>query len=81
MAKKKNGFVAGMDRLPWIVKFILCLIVLDIIWAIYRIVKGAAEGKALTLLFGILWIIPGSIICWLLDLICTIFMGRPKFFC
>ena len=81
MAKKKNGFVAGMDRLPWIVKFILCFPVLDIIWAIYRIVKGAAEGKALTLLFGILWIIPGSIICWLLDLICTIFMGRPKFFC
>lgn len=81
MAGKKNGFVAAMDNLPWIVKLILCLPVLDIIWAIYRIIKGATAGKVLTLVFGILWIIPGSVICWLLDLICTIFMGRPKFFC
>ncbi len=80
MAGKKNGFVAAMDNLPWIVKLILCIPVLDIVWAIYRIVKGAAEGKALTILVGVLWIIPGSVICWLVDLISTIIFGRPKFF-
>ena len=37
----KNGFVSAMDGLSKIVKIILCLPFLNIIWAIYRIVKGA----------------------------------------
>ena len=65
----KNGFISAMDSMPWIVKLILCIPALDIVWAIYRIVKGATEGKILTLVIGILWIIPGAVICWIIDLV------------
>ena len=76
----KNGFVSAMDKLPWIVKLILCIPMLNIIWAIYRIVKGATQNKGLILIAGILWIIPGAVICWLIDLISTVLYGKPKFF-
>ena len=76
----KNGFVKVMDDLPWIVKIILCIPALDIIWGIYRIIKGASQGNMLMLVFGILWIIPGAVICWLIDLITTIFAGKPIVF-
>lgn len=75
-----KDFVKAMDNLPWIVKIILCLPVLDIIWAVYRIVKGVANKSVLTLVFGILWIVPGSVFCWLIDLLCTIFAKRPLLF-
>lgn len=76
----KNGFVGAMDNLPWIVKLILCIPALNIVWAIYRIVKGVTTHDVLTLVFGILWIVPGSVFCWIIDLISTIAYGRPKFF-
>lgn len=76
----KNGLVAAMDNLPWIVKLILCIPILNIVWAVYRIVKGISTNNVLMIVFGILWIIPGSVICWLVDLISTICFGRPKFF-
>jgi uncharacterized protein YqhQ len=31
----------------------------------------------LMLIVGILWIIPGSVLCWVADLICTIVWKRP----
>ena len=76
----KNGFVAAMDNLSWIVKLILCIPMLNFIWGIYRIVKGATENKGIILIAGILWIIPGGVICWLVDLITTIVNGRPTIF-
>ena len=45
----KNGFVSAMDNLPWIVKLILCIPALNIVWAIYRIVKGVTQNKGLIL--------------------------------
>lgn len=73
-------FVSAMDDMPWIVKLILCIPALNIVWAIYRIVKGISQKNTLMLVFGILWIVPGAVICWLVDLISTIVFGRPKFF-
>ncbi len=76
----KNGFVAAMDGLPWLVKILLCIPVFDIVWAVYRIVKGVSKKDTLMVIVGILWIIPGAVFCWLIDLICTLVFGRPKFF-
>ena len=73
----KNGFVSAMDGLSKLVKIILCLPFLNIIWAIYRIVKGATEGQMIILVAGILWIFPGSCICWIIDLVTTILNGKP----
>ena len=76
----KNGLISAMDNLPWIVKLILCIPALDIVWAVYRIIKGATQGKLLTLIVGILWIVPGAVFGWLIDLICTILFGKPTIF-
>lgn len=76
----KTGFIEAMNSLPWIVKILLCIPFLDIIWAVYRIIKGVEENRILVLVFGILWIFPGCAICWILDMVTTIFMGRPIIF-
>lgn len=67
-----KSFVKWMDNAPFWLKIIFALPVIDIMWAIYRIVKGVAYGKILTLIAGILWIILGSTILWLIDLISII---------
>ena len=72
--------ITSFDNLPWIAKLILCLPVLNLAWAIYRIVKGVSEKKTAVLVAGILWIIPGSVVCWVVDLICTICYKRPTLF-
>ncbi len=76
----KNAFVQGFDELPWLVKLLFCLPFLNFLWGIYRIIKGATENKALTLLFGVLWIIPGGAICWIIDLVSVIIYKKPVVF-
>lgn len=73
-------FVKAIDNLPWIVKLLLCLPIVDIIWAIYRIVKGVAKGNAILIIAGILWIVLGAVILWLIDLICIIIFKNIKLF-
>lgn len=76
----KNAFAQKFDALPWIIKLLLCLPFLNFLWGIYRIIKGATENKKLTLLFGILWIIPGGPICWMIDLVCILIFKKPMVF-
>ena len=75
-----NNFVNAMDNLPWIVKILLCLPVLDLIWAIYRIVKGASTNSVSKIVIGILWIIIGTTVLWVVDLVCTLISKRPTLF-
>ena len=72
--------IKSFDNLPWIVKLLLCLPGLDLAWAVYRIIKGSSEKKTATLVAGILWIVPGSVICWVLDLVCTMCYKKPTLF-
>ena len=74
-----KDLVKSFESLPKIAKIILAIPCLDIIWAIVRIIKGVAYKNAGTLIAGILWIIPGAIVCWLADLICAI-LGKDFFF-
>ena len=73
-----KDLVKAFDKLPWIVKLILCLPVLDIAWAVYRIVKGVSTKNTFMWIVGILWIVPGSIVCWLIDFVCTIVWKKPN---
>lgn len=66
------GFVKMLDKAPLWVKIVLALPVLDIVWAIYRIVKGAVKGDFAVLLGGILWLLLGWGILWVIDLISVI---------
>ena len=75
-----KGFISFMDKLPLWAKIVLAIPMLDIIWALYRIVKGLNTNNVLMLVFGILWIFPGSVICWIVDLVSVILCKKPVVF-
>lgn len=62
-------FVKAMNDLPFILKLILCIPVLDIVWAVYRIVKGITKESLVQIIVGVLWIVPGAVFLWLVDII------------
>jgi hypothetical protein len=70
----------SMEKLPLIVKLILCIPVLDIVWSIWKLLKGIISGDVLKIILGILTIIPGAAFMWLLDIICVLLSGRPFWF-
>lgn len=74
-----KNLIKSFDDMPWVLKLILCLPVLDIVWAIYRICKGADTKNTLMLVVGILWLFVGTTITWIVDLVCTIVSKRPTF--
>lgn len=75
-----KSFVKWMDNCPLILKIIFALPGLDLIWAIYRVVKGAAYGKLGLIIAGILWIVLGWAILWIIDLVSIIVWKQPKLF-
>ena len=73
-----KDFIKFMNDLPWFAKIILCIPALDIIWAIYRIIKGIATKNLVLTVIGILWIVPGAALLWVVDIITTILYKHPK---
>lgn len=73
-----KDLVKAFDGLPWIVKLILALPFIDgLAWGIYRIAKGIDKKDTLMLIAGIIWIIAGAAILWILDLITIILYKKP----
>lgn len=72
-----KDLVKAFDKLPWLVKLLFCLPGINILWAIYRICKGATTKNTLMLVVGILWVIFGTVVFWVVDLICTIIWKKP----
>ena len=72
-----KNFINSMNNLPWLVKILLCLPVLDLIWGIYRLIKGISENNVLRIIIGIIWIFAGATILWIIDLVCTIIFKQP----
>lgn len=73
-----KNLVKSFDKMPWIVKLLLCLPVLNIAWAIYRIAKGSSTNNTAMLIAGIVWIFVGSTVLWIVDLVCTIVYKQPN---
>ena len=69
-----------MEKLPLIVKLILCIPFLDIVWSVWKLLKGIISGDVLKIILGILTIIPGAAIMWLLDIIWMLIYKRPFWF-
>ena len=67
-----KGFINAIDNLPFALKIVLCLFGLDIVWAIYRIVKGIDKKDNFLLIVGIIWVIGAISIAWLIDLVTVI---------
>ena len=74
-----KGLVKTIEGLPKIVKLILAIPALDIVWAIYRIIKGVAYKNYVTLIAGILWIFPGIFLGWLLDIVALLMKDKVFF--
>ena len=76
--KLLKSLIKAVDKLPQIIKIILCIPGLDIVWAIYRIIKGILARDAFLTVLGVIWIVGGCTITWLFDIITTIMYGHPK---
>ncbi len=72
-----KGMVKWFENCPVWLKIVFALPFLDIIWAIFRIVKGAVKGKIGLILIGILWIILGWGILWIIDIVSIIIKKHP----
>lgn len=69
-----SEIVKAFDDLPVFWKLVLALPGIDgIAWGIYRIARGRIVP-------GILWIVFGFIIFWVIDIISIILYGNVKFF-
>ncbi len=71
-----NAIVKGFDSLPRIVKIILALPVLDIIWAIYRLIRSVAKKSFIATLLAILMLIFCPVIFWIVDIITIILFNK-----
>jgi len=67
-----KDFIKSIDNLPFAAKVILCLFGLDLVWAIYRIVKGIDKKDNFLIVVGIIWIIGAVSIAWLIDLVTVV---------
>ena len=77
-----KDLVKGFDNLPWILKLILALPVIDgIAYGIYRIAKGIDQNNMAILIAGIVWILIGWFpLFWLIDFITVLFKGKVTVF-
>ena len=73
------GFVKAMDELPRIAKILLALPIVYVVWAIYRIVKGACTKNWTTMVVGILCATVAGFFAWAVDLVFLI-LGKEMLF-
>ncbi|MBN2300651.1 MAG: hypothetical protein JXC31_05640 [Acholeplasmataceae bacterium] len=71
-----KDIIKSFDNLPWIVKLILALPGIDIVWGIYRLIKGLDKNNGLLVLAGIIWIFTGWAILWIIDLYTVIMHNK-----
>lgn len=75
-----GSYCKWMEKNPKWLKLILCLWVLDITWAIWRIFKSIKSGSFLQVVLAILWIIMAGTVGWVLDIIWIILFDYPFWF-
>lgn len=69
-----KSYVDYIDRCPWILKLIFALPGIDgIVYGLYRLFKGQ-------IIAGIIWLVCGWAILWIIDVICVVLHGKVDFF-
>ena len=71
-----KSFIKAVNRLPLIVKLLLCIPAIEIFYGICRIVNQASKGNVLLVIVAILTIIPGAAFMWLVDLVWVLLKGH-----
>lgn len=70
-------FIKWMDNLPLWAKIIFALPFLDMVWGIYRLIKGIEKNNSGLIILGIVWIIFEKVGLFLVDLITIAVYGHP----
>ena len=73
-------YLKWMDSRSRLVKIILCIWILDITWAVYRIGGAARKRNWLRFVLAILWVIAAGTVGWILDIIWIILFNRVFWF-
>ena len=76
-----KDIIKTFDELPFIVKLILCIPVLDIVWNIYRLIKSIDANNVVGIILAIIFLLPGATIVWLIDLICVLVNKKIWWLC
>lgn len=72
-----DSYIKWMDSLPLVLKIVFALPCLDILWAIYRIIKGVNAKDTLAIVIDILLLVFGSwSVMWLVDIITLLLNGK-----
>ena len=74
------NYIKWMDGHSRLVKIILCIWILDITWAVYRIGRAASKQNWLHMVLGIIWVIAAGTVGWVLDLIWIFLYSRIFWF-
>lgn len=65
-----RSYIKFIDDLPWVVQLILALPGIDgIAWGLYRLFKGIEKDDVLLIIFGVIWIVAGWAVLWILDIV------------
>ena len=70
-----KNLIKAINELPWIVKLILCIPVLDIVWTVVRLCRSIVAGNVVGIVLAIVLIFCAPFV-WLIDLICVIVKGN-----
>ena len=76
-----KDLIKAIDNLSDLVKLLLCLPIVNIVWAIYRIARSVEANNVLGIVLGILWIFAGGFILWIFDLVYMIMNKKIWWFC
>ena len=74
-----KNLIKAINELPWIVKLILCIPVLDIVWTVVRLCRSIVAGNVVGIVLAIVLIFCAPFV-WLIDLICVIVKGNIWWF-
>jgi len=75
-----QSYIDWMNNNPKWLKLVLCIWILDITWALYRILGAVKNKNWLHLVLAILWILAAGTVGWILDIIWIILFNRPFWF-
>jgi hypothetical protein len=72
-----DSYIKWMDSLPLVLKIVFALPCLDILWAIYRIIKGVNAKDTVAIVIDILLLVFGSwSVMWIVDIITLLINGK-----
>lgn len=75
-----RAYCKWMDGHSRLIKIILCLWILDITWAVYRIGRAVVAKNWFHMVLGILWILAAGTVGWVLDLVWIILFNHIFWF-